>query len=222
MTRFRFRFRSNAASPSSPMAPTVTKRKIGPWVVGGASTVALTVIVVGKAIAASMVEYALLLVAVLLLAATVQTSPPRQEGFVKVLDQLQAASEGAARAHLNGDRHAELAGLAKTTGAVHALLGMTGSCEDCGDLRTDLQQISQIVLGLKDALRAAASCNPDGVVSTNEQCDPLADPTGCPIRTFPTFCDENCQCATALPTTVPCTFPFPAECDADCDCEPVP
>ena len=221
MTHFRFRFRSSTASTSSPIASTATQRKLGRWLVGGASVLALTLIVTGKAIAASMVEYALLLVAVLLLAATVQSSPPPNEGFVNVLSHLQAASEGAAQAHLNGDRHGELAGLAKTTGAVHALLGMTASCDDCGDVRSDLQQISQIVLGLKDSLRAAASCNPDGVVSANEQCDPLADPTGCPIRTFPTFCDENCQCATALPTTVPCTFPFPAECDADCNCEPV-
>jgi hypothetical protein len=54
-------------------------------------------VVTGKALAAVMVEYALLLVAVLLLAAA-DTGLPNGHGFHAVAAHLQSASERAARA----------------------------------------------------------------------------------------------------------------------------
>lgn len=152
-----------------------------------------------KAIAASMVEYALLLVAVLLLAAsTYQQVPP---GWSVVIGHLQADVVAARDANQEGDQVNELINLSKAIGATRALLGMTVACDGCGTARTTLQEILGRLSRLKtEAVGASESCHPNGLVQPNEQCDPTASPTGCPVTTELTFCDDTCRC---VPVPIP-------------------
>ena len=75
------------------------------WLVVGGSL--CMVVLASKAVAATMVEYALLLVAVLLLAATAPAI--NDEPWHVVGDQLQMAAQAARDAALNGDRQEEIA-----------------------------------------------------------------------------------------------------------------
>ncbi len=148
---------------------------------------------------AGLIEYALILV----LLASVEVvfgTAPLPIGSNEVLHHLDEAVHAAQQANANGSRQQELSHLSKALGSAEALLGITASCDTCGDARNDLQQI----VGLATQLRArvlhpSRGCNPDGVIGANEQCDPLADPTGCPTDlTFPTFCDDGCHCETTV------------------------
>jgi len=140
---------------------------------------------------AGIIEYSDLL---LYVALTVITLLP--QGSHVVLQQLQSAVDGAQLAHADGNQRQELSKLSQAIGAAQALAGMTSSCDACGDVRDNLQ----IVIGIATGLRArvmgtSRTCNPNGIIGPNEQCDPLANPTGCPNDlTFPTFCDDVCQC----------------------------
>jgi len=160
---------------------------------------ALLFLPVPKASAASMVEYALLLVAVLLLAASAQDAdlPP---GSQVVINQLDLSVEGARAANLVGNRAAELSRLSKAIGAAEALMGMTSACGECGDLRDDLQQIiGQAALLKTQAVGASGTCNPTGILQPTEQCDPLAIPSGCPVNaTAVTYCSDECTCQIAI------------------------
>jgi len=156
---------------------------------------ALTILPVQRASAATMVEYALLLVAVLLLAADVsQTGGP--DGSAIVVDQLQVAVEGARAANIIGNRPAEVSRLSKAIGAAEALMGMTARCETCGDFRDTLQQAIGLAAFLKtSAVGSSGSCQPNGVIGPNEQCDPLAVPTGCLVGGITvTYCSDECRC----------------------------
>ena len=74
-------------------------------------------------------------------------------------------------------------------------MGMTSACDTCDDVRDDLQRILGIAAHLKsEAVGHSGTCQPDGVIGPNEQCDPLALPTGCPISIELTFCSDTCQC----------------------------
>ena len=160
---------------------------------------ALLFLPVPKASAASMVEYALLLVAVLLLAASAQDAdlPP---GSQVVINQLDLSVVGARAANLVGNRAAELSRLSKAIGAAEALMGMTSACGECGDLRNTLQQIIGHAALLKtSAVGASGTCQPNGIIGPNEQCDPLAKPTGCPVNTTAlTYCSDDCLCELAF------------------------
>jgi len=196
-------------------------RRRGPKLVGIVATLTLTLVVVGKAVAATMVEYALLLVAVLLLAATSFEQPGSRNhnAIVTIQDHLATAAQDAAFFHLHGDRSKEIVALTKALGAANGLVGLTSTCRDCGDAQTDLQQIIQ----LADRLKARAvlnACNPNGIVDGQEACDPSANPTGCPILTLPSFCNDDCECVGVPTEPVPCDLPFPAECNDACQCEP--
>ena len=112
-----------------------------------------------------------------------------------VLDQLEAAVQGALDAKQAGNRRVEFSRLAKAIGAAESLMRMTSSCDTrCDDLRSDLQTLIGMLAHAKSFLLAVATCNPNGVIQGNEQCDPLAVPTGCPIATTVTFCNEECRC----------------------------
>jgi len=156
---------------------------------------ALFLCLVAKAAAASMVEYALLLVAVLLLAASARQAP-LPPATPLLVAQLETAAEGARAANIVGNSVAEISRLSKAIGAAEALMGMTSACSDCGDLRATLQQVIGYAALLKtSAVGASGSCQPNGFVQPTEQCDPLAVPNGCPVNaTAVTYCSDECRC----------------------------
>jgi hypothetical protein len=141
---------------------------------------------------AGLVEYPFILALIEILVIIVPEGTP---GGV-VGNQLLTAVEGAALANSEGNRPKEISRLGKVIGLAEALMGITSSCGDaCGALRGDLQQVIGIAANLKSlALGVVASCHPNGVIQGNEQCDPLAVPTGCPVLILPSFCSDECQC----------------------------
>jgi hypothetical protein len=188
----------------------------------GVGTIVFTLTMASKVLAARMAEYALLLFLIAISLSVQGPTGPKDNGASSVLGQLRAAGEHAAAAHLNGNRTQEIAGLAETMGLTKAMLAITGSCDTCGDLRSDLQQILDVATHLKAVAQGGTgTCKPDGVIGRHEACDPLAQPSGCPITTFETFCDDACEC-TSPPSQIFCDFPFPTECDAQCNCTPIP
>jgi hypothetical protein len=149
--------------------------------VAGVLCVALTATPVSKASAARLAEYPLLLVLILLAASDMLEQTDVPQGSEVVVTQLQAAAEGAQAANIDGNRAVEVSPLSKAIGSAEALMGMTTTCANSGDIRTTLQQVIGLAALLKtDAVGASASCQPNGVIGPNEQCDPLAAPTRCP------------------------------------------
>ncbi len=121
-------------------------------------------------------------------------------GSQVVVNQLATSVEGARTANMVGNRVAELSRLSKAIGAAEALMGMTSDCDECGDLRDALQQIiGQAALLKTSAVGASGTCNPNGILQPNEQCDPLAIPSGCLINaTAVTYCSDECRCEIAI------------------------
>lgn len=161
--------------------------------------IALSILPVPKASAVSVeypILFALILVAALSAADIQSDLPPASQVIV---NQLQTAAEGARAANMVGNRAAELSRLSKAIGATEALMGMTSDCDECGDLRDVLQQIiGQAALLKTAAVGASGTCQPNGIIGPNEQCDPLAASTGCPVNTIElTYCSDECRCALA-------------------------
>src|SRR5579862_6432577 len=183
-----------------------TKRKgyrPKPWQLGALCAVVLTAATIGKAAAAVLAEYAVLLfcIAVALIGRVAPVNPP--PGWSVVGNQLQSAVQSAETANSTGNTRQELSNLSKAIGLADALMGMTASCDACGELRTDLQAIIGLASKLRARLLTGGACNPNGVIGPGESCDPLADPTGCP-NIIPTFCDDQCFCE-AIPTSTTTT-----------------
>jgi Flp pilus assembly pilin Flp len=159
--------------------------------------IALSILPVPKASAVS-VEYTVLLA--LIIVATIDVSKSvLPQGSQVVINQLKTAAEGARAANMVGNRAAELSRLSKAIGATEALMGMTSDCDECGDLRDVLQQIIGHAALLKTSIvGASGTCQPNGIIGPNEQCDPLAIQTGCPVNTIePTYCSDECRCELA-------------------------
>lgn len=163
--------------------------------------IALSILPVPKASAVS-VEYPILF-ALILVAALTAADADLPQGSQVVINQLQTAAEGARAANMVGNRAAELSRLSKAIGATEALMGMTSDCDECGDLRDVLQQIIGHAALLKTAVvGVSGACQPNGIIGPNEQCDPLAAPTGCPVNTIElTYCSDECRCET-VPTSL--------------------
>ena len=165
----------------------------------GVLCIALSIFPVPKASAVS-VEYPILFALILVAALTATDAqsdlPPASQVIVH---QLQAAAEGARAANMVGNRLAELSRLSKAIGATEALMGMTSNCDECGDLRDTLQQIiGQASLMRTSLVGASGTCQPNGIIGPNEQCDPLAASTGCPVNTVElTYCSDECRCELA-------------------------
>jgi hypothetical protein len=152
---------------------------------------------------AGLTEYAIILALIAIIAIAALILPP---GSKEVIDQLHSSIVAAQAANSSGIQRRELSSLSKAIGTAQALMGMTASCDACGEVRTDLQAI----IGLATKLRArllkpSGGCNPDGVIESGEICDPLASPTGCPITSIPTFCDDTCDCEAIATTTTTTT-----------------
>jgi Flp pilus assembly pilin Flp len=148
---------------------------------------------------AGLTEYALILALIAIIAiAALKLNLPL--GSQLVIDQLTTSIEGARAANIVGNSTAELTRLSKAAGAAQALMGMTAACSDCGDFRATLQQIiGQIALLKTSIAGASGTCNPNGIVQPNEQCDPLAINTGCPTNaTLPLYCSDECTCEIVL------------------------
>ena len=159
--------------------------------------IALSILPVPKASAVS-VEYAVMLA--LIIVATIDLAESHlPQGSQVVINQLQTAVEGAQAANMVGNRVAELSRLSKAIGATEALMGMTSDCDECGDLRNVLQQIiGHAALQKTSVVGASGTCQPNGIIGPNEQCDPLAASTGCPVNTIePTYCSDECRCELA-------------------------
>lgn len=167
----------------------------GPWLVGLLCVLVLVATTPREA-AAGLVEYAVILFLTAVVAIVFLELEGVNQGSPVVLGQLETAVNGAALANSEGDPHTEITKLSKAMGAAEALMGMTASCDDCADLRSDLQQIIGLLALLKSqALGVVTTCEPNGVIQGNEQCDPLAVPTGCPTSTTEfIFCNDECQC----------------------------
>jgi hypothetical protein len=132
-------------------------------------------------------------VALIAFAATVGLQVDLPPGSVVLFRQLQTALEGARAANIVGNPTAELSRLGKAIGASEALLGMTSACDACGRLEDTLQQvIGHLALLKANLVGVSSTCNPNGIVQPNEQCDPLAIPSGCPAAA--TFCSDECRC----------------------------
>ena len=123
--------------------------------------------------------------------------------------QLQTAAQAAQDANTAGEQHEDASRLAKTIGAAEGMMGLLTFCDDTridtdnvGKGFTDvdeLRNVLQPVIGTAALLKAralagAGTCNTDGVIQSTEQCDPLATPTGCPITTERSFCNDECEC----------------------------
>ena len=111
---------------------------LGRGLVGGlCALVLLTSAAPPKADAATLAEYGLLLLLITVaLIGDVFETPPGQV----VKNQLQIAVEGARLASSEGDQHKEIGRLSKAVGAAEALMGMTSSCDACGDVRGGLHR----------------------------------------------------------------------------------
>src|SRR5689334_19025402 len=148
----------------------------------GVLCVTLMVFPVPKA-SADLIEYALIVQLIALAASVVQHAdvPPASPVLV---NQLATAVEGARAANMVGNQVAEHSRLSKAIGAAEALIGVTSSCDQCGDLKGVLQQIiGQAALLKTKAVGASGTCQPNGIIGPNEQCDPLAIVSGCPVGT---------------------------------------
>jgi Flp pilus assembly pilin Flp len=178
----------------------VLKRSwFGPWLVAALCVLLLTFTTPRKA-EATAVEYAVMLALIIVVCITSVTERSSQNEWSVVGSHLIAAAGDAAEANSMGDRTKEVSRLSKAIGAAKALMGITSSCDNCDEVRTDLQEI----IGLADLLKSRAlgvvsACTPDGVIEPGEQCDPLAMPTGCPVLTFSTFCSDQCLCEPIIP-----------------------
>jgi len=117
---------------------------------------------------ADLIEYTLLLAFVALAsAALVPVESQPTEGASKVLiDELQASVEGAANASSNGDVPAQINGLSKAAAIARALEGTTSTCEDCGELRSILENIITGATAIKMELlgHSGTTCNPSSLV----------------------------------------------------------
>ena len=158
-----------------------------------------TLFFAAKAVAVSLAEYPLLLALIAIALSEVPQQPDLPQGSRLLINQLQTAAEGARAAHVVGNRVVEISRLSKAIGAAEALTGMTSACDDCGDLRSTLQQIIGQAALLKTAVvGASGSCQPNGIIGPTEQCDPLAVPIGCPTNaTLPFYCSDECTCQVA-------------------------
>jgi len=158
-----------------------------------------TLVLLPVKVFAGLTEYALILalIAIIAIAALQLNLPP---GAQVVITQLSTAVEGARAANIVGNSTAELTRLSKAIGAAQALVGMTSACSDCGEVRDVLQQIIGQAAVLKTRITGASgTCNPNGILQPNEQCDPLAIPSGCPVNaTAVTYCSDECTCQIAI------------------------
>ncbi len=161
------------------------------WLVGALCAVLLVSTMPKQAAAQDIAEYALLaaFISLILVSTVVGTG-----GFNNAKLRLADSADAAAQANREGDRPKEIGKLGKVNGAAHAMLGMTSSCDDtCDEVRGDLQDVVGITAVLKArAVGHSSDCVVNGVVGFNEECDPMAVPTGCGFRT--SFCDDECQC----------------------------
>jgi hypothetical protein len=165
----------------------------------GVFCTALLVLPVPRASAVSMTyDILLALIIVACLPLLEEANLPPASGVVA--DQLLTAVEGARAANIVGNSTAELTRLSKAIGAAQALMGMTAACDDCSDLRVTLQQIiGQAAVFKTRIVGASSTCNPNGIVQGNEQCDPLAIPSGCPASpTAATYCSDECRCEASI------------------------
>jgi hypothetical protein len=169
---------------------------LGSWRRAVVCAVALTLVTVGKAVAATLAEYGLLLALIAI------AIPLGLEGQAP-LHQLQTAIEAAQAANATGNQRQELSHLSKAIGLEEALMAINASCGACGDLEADLQELIGLTSKLRARVLITPGCKPDGVVAANEECDPLAVPTGCPTGSIPTFCNDLCQCEEVATTTTP-------------------
>ena len=175
--------------------------RFGPWLVAALCVLVLTPAVPQKA-EATAVEYAVMLALIIVVCITdVSALGINGEAWGAIGGQFQTAAGGAELANTEGNWPKEISRLSKTIGAAEAMMGLTSSCDNCGELRNKLQQIIGTASLLKSrAIGDVASCNPNGVIQGNEQCDPLAEPTGCPVNTVQAlFCNDECECQ-AIPT----------------------
>ena len=146
-----------------------------------------------KATAQGLTEYALILALIAIIAIAAHENP---QPWHVIVNQLKTTVEGAQLANSQGNRPGEISGLSKAIGLANSLMVLTSSCDNnCGVLRGYLQQIIGLLAHLSSLLLGvSATCNPNGVIGPNEQCDPLANPTGCESLTFLAFCNDECRC----------------------------
>jgi Flp pilus assembly pilin Flp len=147
---------------------------------------------------AGLVEYALILALIAILVIVALQLPP---GAPSVLNQLQGTINAAQAANAAGNSRQELSHLSKALGLEEALTAMTASCDTCGEAKATLQEMIGLTSKLRARLLITPGCKPDGVIASNEECDPLAVPDGCPTGPIPAFCTDTCQCAEVVTTT---------------------
>ena len=178
----------------------------GPWIIAALCVLVLIPMMPDKA-EATAVEYAVFLALIIVICITPIVD--RGESWDVLGKQLQNAAQAAQDANTSGEQHKEASRLAKTIGAAEGMMGLLTSCDDtCIDTDNvgkgfadvdELRNALQRVIGTASLLKARAlagggTCNPDGVIRPTEQCDPLATPTGCPITTERSFCNDECEC----------------------------
>jgi len=158
---------------------------------------AMLVLPVPQKAYATAIEYTLV-VALIAFAADIAFARSLPDGSSVLFGQLEVAVEGARTANMADNRIVELSRLSKAIGAAEALLGMTSACDDCDELRGVLQEVIGDAAALKaSAAGTSGTCHPNGVLEPNEQCDPRATPTGCPVTTELTYCSDECRCVPA-------------------------
>jgi Flp pilus assembly pilin Flp len=147
---------------------------------------------------ATAIEYAVMLALITVVTIVGRGLPP---GSMAVIHELQSAITAAQAANAGGHSRKELSHLSKALGLEEALMDMAASCDTCGEVTADLQELIGLTSKLRARVLITPGCKPDGVIASNEECDPLAAPTGCPTGPIPTFCTDTCQCAEVVTTT---------------------
>jgi hypothetical protein len=152
---------------------------------------------------ATAIEYAVMLALIPILNVFAGRGLP--PGSIAVIHELQSAITAAQAANAGGHPRKELSHLSKALGLEEALMDMAASCDTCGEVTADLQELIGLTSKLRARVLITPGCTPDGVIASNEECDPLAAPTGCPTGPIPTFCTDTCQCAEVVTTTTTTT-----------------
>ena len=170
----------------------LNKKWFGPCLVGLLCVLMVSITTPRKAAAVDTIEYGLLIAIILIVVSSVAVDTA---GWNNARANLQTSVDKAALANEEGNRPKEIGALGKANGAESAMMGMTANCvtADCDTVRANLQDAIALTGMLRGrALGNVDDCQIDGVIGSHEECDPLAESTGCPLRA--SFCNEECEC----------------------------
>ncbi len=151
---------------------------------------------------ATLIELLVVIAIIAVLIADVAPPTVNPHAWGMLLNQLKTSIDDASAADSEGDWPKVIGSLGKAGGKAEALMGMVTPCDSCDDVKEMLQDVIGIIALNKSRIVGSERCHPDGIVQGNEECDPLAKPTGCPTdpqRNLNFYCNDECQCIESNP-----------------------